>query len=145
MFRLILKENSFQFNGKHYLQTHGTAMGTKTAVSFANIFMAHIETTILSRTVFKATVWKRYIDDIFSLWHISKRDIEAFIEQANLHHPTMKFTAQISDTETIFLDTVVYKDTRFEEKSILDVKDTFLKKRKPSSTHISPLFTRRVL
>ena len=60
-------------------------MGTKTAVSFANIFMAHIETTILSRTVFKATVWKRYIDDIFFLWDISKRDIEAFIEQANLH------------------------------------------------------------
>ena len=59
MLRLILKENSFQFNGKHYLQTHGTAMGTKTAVSFANIFMAHIETTILSRTVFKPTVWKR--------------------------------------------------------------------------------------
>ena len=75
MLRLILKENSFQFNGKHYLQTHGTAMGTKTAVSFANIFMAHIETTILSRTVFKPTVWKRYIDDIFSLWDISKPDI----------------------------------------------------------------------
>ena len=44
MLRLILKENIFQFNGKHYLQTHGTAMGTKTAVSFANIFVAHIET-----------------------------------------------------------------------------------------------------
>ena len=117
MFRLILKENSFQFNGKHYLQTHGTAMGTKTAVSFANIFMTHIETTILSRTVFKATVWKRYIDDIFFLWDISKRDIEAFIEQANLHHPTIKFTAQISDTETFFLDTVVYKGARFEGKS----------------------------
>ena len=117
MFRLILKENSFQFNGKQYLQTHGTAMGTKTAVSFANIFMAHIETTILSRTVFKATVWKRYIDEIFSLWDISKRDIEAFIEQANLHHPTIKFTAQISDTETFFLDTVVYKGARFEGKS----------------------------
>ena len=61
-------------------------MGTITAVSFANIFMAHIETTIpaiLSRTVFKPTVWKRYIDDIFSLWDISKPDIEAFIEQ---HH-----------------------------------------------------------
>ena len=42
MLRLILKENSFQFNGKHYLQIHGTAMGTKTAVSFANIFMGHI-------------------------------------------------------------------------------------------------------
>ena len=99
---IILEENSFQFNGKNYLQTHGTAMGTKTAVSFANIFMAHIETTILSRTVFKPTIWKRYIDDVFSLWDITKPDIEAFIEQANLHHLTIKFTAEISITETVF-------------------------------------------
>ena len=137
MLRLILKENSFQFNGKHYLQTHGTAMGTKTAVSFANIFMAHIETTILSRTVFKPTVWKRYIDDIFSLWDISKPDIEAFIEQANLHHPTIKFTAEISDTETVFLDTVVYKGTRFKEKSILDVKTHFKKTETFQYTHFT--------
>ena len=31
----ILKENSFQFNGRNYLQIHGTAMGTKMAVAFA--------------------------------------------------------------------------------------------------------------
>lgn len=41
MLRYILKESSFQYNGKHYLHTLGTAMGTKTAVYFANIFMAH--------------------------------------------------------------------------------------------------------
>ena len=38
MLSLILKENSFQFNGKNYLQIHGTAMGTIMAVAFANIF-----------------------------------------------------------------------------------------------------------
>ena len=43
MLRLILKEKSFQFNGKQYLQTLVTAMGTST--------------TILRRTVFKPTVW----------------------------------------------------------------------------------------
>ena len=37
LLRLILQENSFQFKGKNYLQTHGTAMGTKVAVSFANM------------------------------------------------------------------------------------------------------------
>ena len=62
----------------------------------------------------------------------SKPDIEAFIEQDR------------TDTETVFLDTVVYEGTRFKGKSILDVK-THFKKRKPSSTHISPLVTRRVL
>ena len=37
--RLILQENSFQFNKKNYLQTHGTTMGTKMAVAFANILI----------------------------------------------------------------------------------------------------------
>ena len=39
---LILQENSFQFNGKNYLQIHGTAMGTKMAVVFANTFMSKV-------------------------------------------------------------------------------------------------------
>ena len=41
--RLILAENSFKFNDKHYLQTVGIEMGTKMAVAFSVTFMAHIE------------------------------------------------------------------------------------------------------
>ena len=37
-----------------------------------------IETTTLSNTVSRRTVWKCCIHDIFSLWDISKPDIEAF-------------------------------------------------------------------
>ena len=102
MLQLILKENSFQFHGKHYLQTHGTAMGTKMAVAFANIFMSAIETEIIRLSSNKPFVWKRYIDDIFSLWNIDKKDIGSFIELANNYHPTMKCTAEISDTEITF-------------------------------------------
>ena len=36
---LILKCNNFEFKGKHYLQVLGTAMGTKMAPAYANIFM----------------------------------------------------------------------------------------------------------
>ena len=60
MLGLILKENSFQFNGENYLQTHGTAMGTKMAVSFANIFMAEIETKLIQQNDIKPREWKRY-------------------------------------------------------------------------------------
>ena len=49
MLRLILQENSFQFCGKDYLQTHGTVMGTKMAVAFANIFMSAVETISSTR------------------------------------------------------------------------------------------------
>ena len=95
MLRLILKENSFHFNGKNYLQRHGTAMGTKMAVSFANIFMVEIETEIINRDATKPLTWKRYIDDVFSLWNVGKNEIQTFIELANTYHATIKFTAEI--------------------------------------------------
>ena len=62
-------------------------MGTKTAVSFGNIFMAKIETEILSKVVSKPTVWKRYIDDVFFLSDISKPDIETCIVQSKFTSP----------------------------------------------------------
>ena len=58
---LMLQENSFQFNGGNYLQTHATAMGTKMAVAFANIFMAKIEPRILSKSTYRPFVFKRFI------------------------------------------------------------------------------------
>ena len=47
---------------------------------------------------------------------MSKPDIATSIEQANLHHPTIKLTAEISATETVFLDTIVYKGTRCKDQ-----------------------------
>ena len=121
MLKLILQENSFQFIGNNYLQTHGTAMGTKMAVAFANIFMADIETKMISQSKTKPIEWKRFIDDIFSLWDSDKKEINLFIEQANNFHPTIKFTAEISDNETTFLDTIIFKGERFRNESILDI------------------------
>ena len=45
---------------KHYLQIHGIAMGTKMAVAFSVIFMAHIETTLLKDSPIKPLIWKRF-------------------------------------------------------------------------------------
>ena len=105
-------------------------MGTKMAVSFANLFMAAVETEILSNSTKKPLVWKRYIDDVFSLWNIGIEEINGFIEQANRYHPTIRFTAEISDKEIIFLDTCVYKGDRFNDTSILDVRTHY----KPTET-----------
>ena len=54
---LILHENSFEFNGKNYLQTLGTAMGTKMAVAIANIFMSAVETEIVNLVKCKRQFW----------------------------------------------------------------------------------------
>ena len=52
-----------------------------------------------------------------------------FIEQANKHYPTIKFTAEISEIET-FLATNIYKGERFRSNSVLDVRTHF----KPTET-----------
>ncbi|XP_067049954.1 uncharacterized protein [Acropora muricata] len=99
-------------------------------VAFANISMASIEKEILRRSVNKPLTWKRFIDDVFCLWDTSKGEIEHFFEQANSYHPAIKFTAEVSQLETTFLDTTVYKGERFEKESILDVRTHY----KPTET-----------
>ena len=43
LLRLVLTCNNFEFDNKHFLQVGGTAMGTKLAPSYANIFMGKFE------------------------------------------------------------------------------------------------------
>ena len=101
-------------------------MGTKMAVSYANIFMAEIETKSILQSDTKPREWKRYIDDVFSLWDNDKKDVDRFIEQVNKFHPTIKFTAEISEN----IDTTVFKGEKLKTDSILDIKAHF----KPTET-----------
>ena len=137
MLRFILQENSFHFNGRNYLQTHGIAMGTKMAVAFANIFMSAVESKIIGKSKIKPIEWKRYIDDVFSLWNTNREVIDQFISDANRHHPTIKFTAEISQKEINFLDTTVFKGKRFNKDSIFDICTHFKPTEKFQYTHFS--------
>ena len=84
------------------------------AVSFENIFMVEIETRMSQLSNTKPRVWKRYIDDIFSLWDSNIQEVNHFIDQANRLHPTIKFTAKVSENKITFLDTFVFKGERFK-------------------------------
>ena len=67
LLEIVLKNNTFQFNGKSYIQLQGTAMGTKLAPAYANIFMGKLEHTILSSAPLKPSYYRRYIDDVLIL------------------------------------------------------------------------------
>ena len=101
---MILTMNNFSFNDKHYLQTHGTAMGTRMAPSYANLFLAKFETDALRRAPCQPYVWWRYIDDIFMIWTHSVEDLNTFTTFLNDIHPTIKFTCNYSFTSIPFLD-----------------------------------------
>ena len=63
-------------------------MGTKTAVTFSAFFMADIDKRPLITRPYKPLVRKRFVDDIFSLWDISTKEVYNFVDFANTFHPT---------------------------------------------------------
>ena len=101
---LCMSQNVFQFNGKFYEQTSGTAMGNPLSPFLAEVFMSKFETdTKKSLTEFPKT-WIRYVDDIFAI--IDKDfNIENFLENLNCQYSTIKFTYEEEiDGRLPFLD-----------------------------------------
>jgi len=41
----------------------------------------------------KPILWKRFIGDMFSVWTLSEREINDFVDFASLFHATIKFLA----------------------------------------------------
>ena len=68
LIRTVLTHNYFQFADHMYHQVQGTAMGTRMAPAYANLFMADLEEKLLADYPTKPILWKRYIDDILYIW-----------------------------------------------------------------------------
>ena len=68
LLNLCLKSTYFQYNGKHYKQLHGTAMGSPVSVVVAELVMQNIEEQALA--TYKRTLppWPRYVDDTFTIF-----------------------------------------------------------------------------
>ena len=57
--------------------------------------MAAVKTEIIYRGHLEPRTWKRYADDVFSLFERKKEGVNTFIELVNSYHPSIKFTAEI--------------------------------------------------
>ena len=104
----------FNFNNQHFLQIHRTAMGTRMAPSYANLFiMGKLEQSAIENDPFKPYVWWRFIDDIFMVWTEGEEHLQTFLHHLNSIHPTIKFTHEYSNSShqsLPFLDVHVYLD-----------------------------------
>ena len=67
--------------------------------------------------------WKRYINDLFSLWNVDKTEIAEFIVLENSHHPT-QLNLRLNLSHHLF------KGERFNKQVILDIRTHF----KPTET-----------
>ena len=66
---IILTNNNFEFSRQHFLQKQGTAMGTRMAPPYANLFMGTFESDALEKAPYKPLVssvafHRRYIYDV---------------------------------------------------------------------------------
>ena len=119
----VLTYNNFKFNEKHYLQIGGTAMGTKLAPSYANIFMFDFEEKYVYTYDLHLKIRLRYIDDIFCIWPHGEAKLTKFTDHLNNVHETIKFTVEKSKMSIDFLDTTVRTENRELETSLF-VKPT---------------------
>ena len=109
MLDMGLTMNSFRFNDEFYLQTSGTAMGTRVAPTYANIFMSYFEEKHVYTYPERPLLWVRFIDDIFLIWEHGMDKLNQFINHLNSVHNTIKFSCDHSITRVNFLDTWVIK------------------------------------
>ena len=124
---LVLESNYFEFNDRFYKQKLGTAIGTKFAPAYANLFMTGLEERLLKESVDTPIVWMRFIDDVFFIWTHGEEKLETFINFLNSSHDTIKFTGEHSRESISFLDVKVI----VSEGGVLTT-DLFCK---PTDTH----------
>ena len=100
----VLKNNNFEFNGNHYLQILGTAIGTKMVPTYANLFMDRLKRTLISEARIKPYLWLRYTDDVFMVWTGSEQELIEFLNYIDEAHATIKFTGSWSKEKVNYLD-----------------------------------------
>ena len=70
---LRLQENSFEFNGKNYLQTHGTAMGTKWQSLSPTSLWRKLKQTFLAKAYETARLETFHRRRFLTLGHITEK------------------------------------------------------------------------
>jgi hypothetical protein len=137
LLKLTLFKNEFVFNGKHYAQHKGVAMGKQFSPTFANLYMSNWEQKILNELPgLKPSIYFRYVDDIFGTWDHSLESLIEFVNLINTFDKNIQVTLCSSFSDIQFLDLVIFKDSNFRLSNFVYLKPTSsLKLINPRSLH----------
>ena len=109
LLEMCTKEMHFTFNGKTYQQTDGVCMGSPLGPVLANVFMVHLEETIVPQLKDSMPEWRRYVDDTFTI--VKKGKLIEVISALDDFHPNISFTHEIEKERKIaFLDVLLTKE-----------------------------------
>ncbi|CAC5385529.1 unnamed protein product [Mytilus coruscus] len=68
MMDLVIENNNFSFNGKHFLQTEGTAIGSHLGRNYACTYFGQWEENLFQNSNLQPFSYWRYVDDIWRIW-----------------------------------------------------------------------------
>ena len=122
----VLRNNYLEFGDDVFLQLKGTAMGTPFAVAFACIYLSMLELEIHEELCRYNTfplpiVYKRYIDDVFAVFH-SRRAASTYMDMFNSLRKGIRLTFKISEYAVNFLDLTIMKGIRTQTLNLLEIK-----------------------
>ena len=107
LLEFCLKSTYFTYQGQHFEQLEGPAMGSPISPIVANLFMENFEEKAISTAPHPPYFWKRYVDDTFTILESSHR--RAFLDHINSIDQHIQFTCeeQREDRSIPFLDVLV--------------------------------------
>ena len=120
LLELCVKDSLFVFNGRVYYQKDGVAMGNSLGPILANIFVSHLEETLIFSSDHVPSFYRRNVDDTFCLLE-RKEDAHMFL--INNLHTNIKCDME-SAKKLEFLDVVIEKEELFSPKSSTKIKKT---------------------
>ena len=101
-----------------YQQVDGVAMGSPLGPVLANIFVGYHEQRLSVKGSQKILLYRRYVDETFSI-NRSEQHSREFLTELNNLYPTLQFTCEHEDNGTLpFLDVKVNKNQPSEEGTI---------------------------
>ena len=105
LIELVLKMNTFNFNGRYFSQKQGVAMGKKIGPSVACIFMGHLEELFFADHEHSTPMlYRRYIDEIVGAASCHEIELQCFIDHLTNFNSSIKYTYTISNNTVTFLD-----------------------------------------
>ena len=114
--KLILENNTFEFDGNNYRQITGTAMGTKCAPAYATLCLGYLEIDLYRKidstyseaigTQFK-NAYKRFLDDVLIIMDLNHITVEAISSLLNDLNENLVFKKESSGMEVHFLDLTI--------------------------------------
>ena len=116
--KTILENNTFIFNGDHYRQLMGTAMGTKFAPAYAALELGFLESTLYEKIDIKFSSfisnqfkmnYKRYLDDILIILDKKIMNVEEILIVVN-NLDQLNFKYETGGLQVNFLDLKIYID-----------------------------------